>query len=155
MNEHKVQTAAGMLLGMAAGAAVGAAGVMAAVQQNPRGVRKAARKMANGAEQAVGRLDRRANDLIARFCYGPKGKKRLRQALRPAAFFCVGRPLYSTATHIRAARVVSPSRSMSISMEQVTSSERLTLLPVSTDEGRFLMVRTAVPSSRLPDSSPS
>ena len=56
-----------MLLGLAAGAAVGAAGVMAAVHQDPRGVRRAARKMAKGAEHAVGRLDQMANDLIDRF----------------------------------------------------------------------------------------
>ena len=46
MKEHQVRSAAGMLLGMAAGAAVGAAGVMAAVHTDPRGVRKTARKMA-------------------------------------------------------------------------------------------------------------
>ena len=40
---------------------------MAAVQQNPRGVRRTARKMAKGAEQAVGRLDQMANDLMERF----------------------------------------------------------------------------------------
>ena len=57
--------------------------------------------------------------------------------------------------HIRAVLVVSPSRSTSISMAQVTTNERLTLLPVSTDEGRLRMVRTAEPSSRLPETSPS
>ena len=125
MKEHQVRSAAGMLLGMAAGAAVGAAGVMAAVHTDPRGVRKAARKMAKGA-----------------------------QALRPAVFLCPA-TLYRTAMHIRAVRLVSPSRSTSISMAQVTISERLTLLPVSTEEGRLRMVRTALPSSRLPETSPS
>ena len=67
MKEQQVRSAAGMLLGLAAGAAVGAAGVMAAVHQDPRGVRRAARKMAKGAEHAVGRLDQMANDLIDRF----------------------------------------------------------------------------------------
>lgn len=67
MKDNQVQSAAGLLLGMAAGAAVGAMGVMAAVQQNPRGVRRTARKMAKGAEQAVGRLDQMANDLMNRF----------------------------------------------------------------------------------------
>src|SRR5699024_8567951 len=64
------------------------------------------------------------------------GKKRLRQALRPAVFLCPA-TLYRTAMHIRAVLVVSPSRSTSISMAQVTTSERLTLLPVSTEEGRL------------------
>ena len=67
MKDNRVQSAAGLQLGMAAGAAVGAMGVMAAVQQNPRGVRRTARKMAKGAEQAVGRLDQMANDLMERF----------------------------------------------------------------------------------------
>ncbi|OUN38991.1 MULTISPECIES: hypothetical protein [unclassified Faecalibacterium] len=67
MKDNRVQSTAGLLLGMAAGAAVGAMGVMAAVQQNPRGVRRTARKMAKGAEQAVGRLDQMANDLMERF----------------------------------------------------------------------------------------
>ncbi len=67
MKDNRVQSTAGLLLGMAAGAAVGAMGVMAAVQQNPRGVRRTARKMAKGAEQAVGRLDQMANDLMNRF----------------------------------------------------------------------------------------
>lgn len=67
MKDNQLQSTAGLLLGMAAGAAVGAMGVMAAVQQNPRGVRRTARKMAKGAEQAVGRLDQMANDLMNRF----------------------------------------------------------------------------------------
>lgn len=67
MKDNRVQSTAGLLLGMAAGAAVGVMGVMAAVQQNPRGVRRTARKMAKGAEQAVGRLDQMANDLMERF----------------------------------------------------------------------------------------
>lgn len=67
MKEHQVQSTASLILGMAAGAAVGAAGVMMAVHQDPRGVRRTARKMAKGAEQAVGRLDKMANDLIDHF----------------------------------------------------------------------------------------
>ena len=67
MKEHQVRSAAGMLLGMAAGAAVGAAGVMAAVHTDPRGVRKAARKMAKGAEHAVARLDKMAGDIMEKF----------------------------------------------------------------------------------------
>ncbi len=67
MKEHQVQSTASLLLGMAAGAAVGAAGVMAAVHQDPRGVRRAARKMAKGAEHAVDRLDQMANDLLDKF----------------------------------------------------------------------------------------
>ena len=67
MKDHQAQSAAGLLLGMAAGAAVGAMGVMAAVHQDPRAVRRTASKMAKGAEQAVGRLDKMANDLMERF----------------------------------------------------------------------------------------
>ena len=63
MKEHQVRSAAGMLLGMAAGAAVGAAGVMAAVHTDPRGVRK----MAKGAEHAVDRLDKMAGDIMEKF----------------------------------------------------------------------------------------
>ena len=54
MKEHQTSN---LLLGMAAGAALGAAGMMA-VSQNPRKVKRAARKMAKGAEQAVMQLDK-------------------------------------------------------------------------------------------------
>ena len=67
MKEHQVRSAAGMLLGMAAGAAVGAAGVMAAVHTDPRGGRKAAPKMAKRAAHAVGRLGKMAGDIMEKF----------------------------------------------------------------------------------------
>ena len=67
MNEQQVRAADGRLLGMAAGAAVGAAGGLAAVQTDARGVRKAARKMAKGAEHAVDRLDKMAGDIMEKF----------------------------------------------------------------------------------------
>ena len=67
MKEHQVRSTAGILLSMAAGAGGGPAGVMAAVNTDPRGVRKAARKMAKGAEHAVDRLDKMAGDIMEKF----------------------------------------------------------------------------------------
>ena len=48
---------------MAAGAALGAAGMMAA-NQNPRKVKRAARKVAKWAEQAVMQLDKMVTDFM-------------------------------------------------------------------------------------------
>lgn len=53
----------GLLVGMAAGAALGAVGVMAA-GQNQRDIKRAARKMAKGAEHAVMQLDRMVGDFV-------------------------------------------------------------------------------------------
>ena len=57
MKQQENQGASGMLLGMAAGAALGAVGVMAATQ-NQRQLRRTTRKVMKGAENAVLQLDR-------------------------------------------------------------------------------------------------
>ena len=57
MKQQANQGASGMLLGMAAGAALGAVGVMAATQ-NQRQLRRTTRKVMKGAEYAVLQLDR-------------------------------------------------------------------------------------------------
>ena len=54
----------GLWLGMAAGAALGAAGAMAVAGQNQRQVRRTARKLAKGAERAVGQLDKMVGDFV-------------------------------------------------------------------------------------------
>ena len=54
-----------MLLGMAAGAALGAVGEMAATQ-NQRQVKRTARKLAKGAEHAVTQLDDMVSDFVER-----------------------------------------------------------------------------------------
>ena len=64
-NEHKQNTSSGLLLGMAAGAALGMAG-MAAMNQNPRQVKRTARKLAQGAEHAVTQLDEMVSDFVER-----------------------------------------------------------------------------------------
>lgn len=52
-----------MLLGMAAGTALGAVGVMAATQ-NQRQLRRTTRKVMKGAENAVLQLDRMVGDFV-------------------------------------------------------------------------------------------
>ena len=54
-----------LLLGMAAGAALGAVGTMAATQ-NQRQVKRTARKLAKGAERAMSQLDTMVTDLVER-----------------------------------------------------------------------------------------
>lgn len=63
MKQQANQGASGMLLGMAAGAALGAVGVMAATQ-NQRQLRRTTRKVMNGAENAVLQLDRMVGDFV-------------------------------------------------------------------------------------------
>ena len=64
MKQQANQGASGMLLGMAAGAALGAVGVMAATQ-NQRQLRRTTRKvMKKGAENAVLQLDRMVGDFV-------------------------------------------------------------------------------------------
>lgn len=63
MKQQANQGASGMLLGMAAGAALGAVGVMAATQ-NQRQLRRATRKVMKGAENAVLQLDRIVGDFV-------------------------------------------------------------------------------------------
>ena len=65
MKQQANQGASGMLLGMAAGAALGAVGVMAATQ-NQRQVKRTARKLAKGAERAMSQLDTMVTDLVER-----------------------------------------------------------------------------------------
>ena len=55
----------GLLLGMAAGAALGAVGTMA-MAQNQRQVKRIARKLAKGAERAMSQLDTMVTDLVER-----------------------------------------------------------------------------------------
>ena len=57
--KHESTSSSGMLLGMAAGAALGAVGVMAATQ-NQRQLRRTTRKVVKGAENAVLQLDKMA-----------------------------------------------------------------------------------------------
>ena len=54
-----------LLVGMAAGAALGAVGTMAATQ-NQRQVKRIARKLAKGAERAMSQLDTMVTDLVER-----------------------------------------------------------------------------------------
>lgn len=62
--KNRTDTATNVMLGMAAGAAVSAAGMMLA-GQNKRQVRRTARKLAHGAEQAVDKLDKMVTDFTA------------------------------------------------------------------------------------------
>ena len=59
--KHESTSSSGMLLGMAAGAALGAVGVMAATQ-NQRQLRRTTRKVMKGAENAVLQLDKMVGD---------------------------------------------------------------------------------------------
>lgn len=63
MKQQANQGASGMLLGMAAGAALGVVGVMAATQ-NQRQLRRTTRKVMKGAENAVLQLDRMVGDFV-------------------------------------------------------------------------------------------
>lgn len=63
MKQQANQGASGMLLGMAAGAALGAVSVMAATQ-NQRQLRRTTRKVMKGAENAVLQLDRMVGDFV-------------------------------------------------------------------------------------------
>ena len=62
---HPVSSAAPMLLGMAAGAALGAAGALAATQEQ-RQMKRTARKLVKGAEHAVAQLDQMVGDFVER-----------------------------------------------------------------------------------------
>ena len=61
-NEHTSSTARSPI-GMAAGAALGAAGVMA-TNTSQRRMRRTARKIAKGAEHAVSQLDKMVGDFV-------------------------------------------------------------------------------------------
>ena len=63
MKQQANQGASGMLLGMAAGAALGVVFVMAATE-NQRQLRRTTRKVMKGAENAVLQLDRMVGDFV-------------------------------------------------------------------------------------------
>lgn len=69
MREAQQNQTAGLILGMAAGAALGAVGVMAA-SQNQRQLKRTARKMAKGAEHAVMQLDKMVGDFVQQHMEG-------------------------------------------------------------------------------------
>lgn len=62
-NDHRSNASGGILLGMAAGAALGMAGTMM-VTQNQRQVKRTARKIAKGAEKAICQLDELVGDFV-------------------------------------------------------------------------------------------
>lgn len=62
-HEHRQESAGGLLVGMAAGAALGAVGTMA-LTQNQRQVKRNVRKLAKGAEHAVTQLDEMVTGLV-------------------------------------------------------------------------------------------
>ena len=61
-NDHRQSAGSGLLLGMAAGAAPSAV----AMNQNPRQVKRTARKLAKGAEHAVTQLDEMVSGFVER-----------------------------------------------------------------------------------------
>lgn len=88
-NEHTSSTAP-LLIGMAAGAALGAAGVMA-TNTSQRQMRRTARKIAKGAEHAVSQLDKMVGDSwSARWrADGPRiAQKGRDRGFSPAPAFC-------------------------------------------------------------------
>ena len=64
-NNHRQGSSGGLLLGIAAGAALGAVGTMA-MTQNQRQMKRTARKLAKGAEHAVAQLDQMVGDFVER-----------------------------------------------------------------------------------------
>ena len=64
---HETNSSSGMLLGMAAGAAL--VGVMAATQ-NQRQLRRTTRKVVKGAENAVLQLDKMVGDFVEKHMEG-------------------------------------------------------------------------------------
>ena len=66
---HETNSSSEMLLGMAAGAALGAVGVMAATQ-NQRQLRRTTRKVVKGAENAVLQLDKMVGDFVEKHMEG-------------------------------------------------------------------------------------
>ena len=133
--KQRENSAAGMVVGMAAGAALGAAGAMMATQSK-RQMRRNVRKVMKGAENAVMQLDKMAADFVEK--HRPEWN---------GAFY---RASYFAQIHIRAVVLISPSRLRSIWMLQVTVRALFTSLPVSTEAGRFLMVRMPLPFSISP-----
>ncbi len=62
-NENNSSPTSGVLLGMAAGAALGMAGTMM-MTQNPRQTKRTVRKLAKGAEKAICQLDEMVGDFM-------------------------------------------------------------------------------------------
>ena len=62
-NTNRQPSSGSVLLGMAAGAALGAVGTMA-MAQNQRQVKRTARKIAKGAEKAICQLDELVGDFV-------------------------------------------------------------------------------------------
>ena len=62
-NTNRQPSSGSVLLGMAAGAALGAVGTMAMAQNQRQGT---ARKLAKGAERAMSQLDTMVTDLVER-----------------------------------------------------------------------------------------
>ena len=88
-NEHTSSTAP-LLIGMAAGAALGAAGVMA-TNTSQRQMRRTARKIAKGAEHAVSQLDKMVGDFVEHKMEadGPRiAQKGRDRGFSPAPAFC-------------------------------------------------------------------
>ena len=73
MKNERTSSTAPLLLGMAAGAALGAAGVMA-TNTSERQMRRTARKLAKGAEHAVSQLDKMVDDFVERRMDGCPGR---------------------------------------------------------------------------------
>ena len=141
--KQRENSAAGMVVGMAAGAALGAAGAMMATQSK-RQMRRNVRKVMKGAENAVMQLDKMATDFEK--AHRLLNSKKRRPGWNGAFY----RASYFAQMHIRAVVLISPSRLRSIWMLQVTVSDLFTSLPVSTEAGRFLMVRMPLPFSISP-----
>ena len=62
-NTNRQPSSGSVLLGMAAGAALGAVGTMA-MAQNQRQVKRTARKLAKGAEHAICQLDKMVDHFV-------------------------------------------------------------------------------------------
>ena len=65
MKNERASSTAPLLLGMTAGAALGAAGMMA-MNTSQRQMRRTGRKRAKGAEHAVSQLDKMVGDFVER-----------------------------------------------------------------------------------------
>ena len=140
MKQQANQGASGMLLGMAAGAALGAVGVMAATQ-NQRQLRRTTRKVMR-AQRTLCCSWTAWSATLWKSTWTAESKT-TPFPLRERRCAYAGKP-YLFQMHIRAEVLISPSRLRSIWMLQVTVRALFTSLPVSTEAGRFLMVSTPV-----------
>lgn len=69
MKQQSNSSSSGVILGMAAGVALGAVGAMAATQ-NQRQLRRSVRKVAKGAENAMLQLDKMVGDFVEKHMEG-------------------------------------------------------------------------------------